>query len=158
MDLLFGLVLEFGPALLALMGTYLIGSLIESSHYRSLRRRENASKRFAAITFPTLPESWSVLESELVMSNVVVSIDFFKRFVAGLRALVGGRIRAYETLLDRGRREAVMRVKEEARDRGFHAVINLRLETARLATSSDRREGTAGVEVLAFGTAVKLAR
>jgi uncharacterized protein YbjQ (UPF0145 family) len=150
--------LQFGPALALLMGAYLIGSLIESAHFRALRRREKASRSFAAITFPKLPENWTVLEAELVMANVVVSIDYFKRFVAGLRGLIGGRIRAYETLLDRGRREAIMRVKEEAQRRGFSAVINIRLETARLASSSRRGEGTAGVEVLAFGTAIKLAR
>ena len=49
-------------------------------------------------------------------SRVVISLDHFKRFLAGLRALVGGRIRSYETLLDRARREALMRMKEAARD------------------------------------------
>jgi uncharacterized protein YbjQ (UPF0145 family) len=72
--------------------------------------------------------------------------------------LVGGRVASYESLLDRGRREAILRMKEEAFERGYNAVINVRIETSRLASSSRNGEGTAGVEVLAFGTALKLAR
>ena len=158
MEVFLAIILEFGPGLLVLLGAYVIGSTIEARHFRILRRREIASKSFPTFTFQTLPDDWKVLDAELVCAGVVISIDYFKRFLAGLRGLVGGRIRSYETLLDRGRREAIMRVKEQARDRGFHAVVNLRLETSRLASSSSRREGTAGVEVLAFGTALKLAR
>jgi uncharacterized protein YbjQ (UPF0145 family) len=46
---------------------------------------------------------------------------------------------------------------EEARAKGYDAVINVRLETSRLANTSSKHESTAGVEMLAFGTAVKLA-
>ena len=54
-------------------------------------------------------------------------------------------------------REAVLRVKEQAREQGYHAVVNLRLETSRLASSRRNGKGTAGIEILAFGTALKLA-
>jgi uncharacterized protein YbjQ (UPF0145 family) len=47
-----------------------------------------------------------------VSGSVVVSVDYFKRFLAGLRTLVGGRVTSYETLLDRARREAILRCKE----------------------------------------------
>ena len=65
---------------------------------------------------------------------------------------------SYESLLDRGRREAILRLKEAAFERGYNAVINVRLETSRLASSNRKGEGTAGVEILAFGTAVKFAK
>ena len=99
-----------------------------------------------------------VVSSDLVSGNVVVSLDYFKRFFAGLKAMVGGRIGAYEPLLERARREALLRMIESARSRGYHAIVNVRLETARLASSRGDGEGTAGVEMLAFGTALKLAR
>ncbi len=150
--------LQLGGPLLLLVGAYLCGSLIEGAHYRRLRAREKASQKFPVVTFPSVPESWSVLEGELVTGSVVISLDYFKRFLAGLRMLVGGSIKSYESLLDRARREAIMRVKEAARNRGMHAVVNIRLETSRLASSRQRGKGTAGVEVLAFGTALKLAR
>ena len=151
------LVFNLGLPLLVLIGAYFTGTAIERSHFRSLRVRENASRRFLAVTFSYVPKDREVVASELVTGSVVVSIDHFKRFLAGLRMLFGGRIAAYETLLDRGRREAIMRLKENSRERGFQAVINLRLETSRLASSRGDR-GTAGVEVLALGTAVKFSK
>jgi uncharacterized protein YbjQ (UPF0145 family) len=92
----------------------------------------------------------------MVAGNVVVSLDYFKRFLASLRNLVGGRVGSYETLLDRARREAVLRLKQQAMQRGYGAVINLRLETTRMANASRGGKGTAGIEVLAFGTGLKL--
>ena len=45
---------------------------------------------------------------------------------------------------------------EQAREQGYDAVFNVRLETSRLANSTRDGNGTAGVEMLAFGTAIKL--
>lgn len=143
-------------ALLAL--GYFTGTGIERSHYRSLRVRESRSRRVPVINFRRPPDHWDVRDATLVTGNVVVSIDHFKRFLAGLRSLVGGRVKSYESLLDRARREALLRMKEEAFEGGYHAVVNVRLETSRLASARRDGRGTAGVEILAFGTAVKVAR
>jgi hypothetical protein len=67
-------------------------------------------------------------------------------------------VQSYETLLDRARREAILRCKEQARARGFQAVVNLRLETTRISRASNNSRATAGVEVLAFGTGLELRR
>ena len=83
--------------------------------------------------------------------NVVISVDYFKRFVAGLRNLVGGRITTYETLLDRARREAILRMKEQAHGLGGYIVFNVKLETASI--SKGRKNTVGSVEVLAYGTA-----
>jgi uncharacterized protein YbjQ (UPF0145 family) len=143
-------------ALGLLLVAYFSGSWIERRHYRSIRRREVRWSRLPAITFARIPADWEVLDGGLVAGNVVVSVDHFKRFLAGLRGLVGGRIKSYESLLDRSRREAILRLKKDAMDRGFHAVVNVRVETSRMANSRRNGEGTAGVEVLAFGTGLKL--
>ncbi len=139
-----------------LVSAYLIGGEIERRHYRSIRIRENRWARLPAITLGSVPEGWEVEGSELVLGSVVISVDYFKRFLAGLRSLVGGRIHSYESLLDRGRREALLRLKRAAIDRGCHAIINVRLDTSRLANGRGG-DGTAGVEVLAVGTGLKLA-
>ena len=91
----------------------------------------------------------------MVRGQVVVSVDYFKRFLAALRAIVGGRVKSYESLLDRSRREAILRMKEQAIQGGYDHVINVRLETSRLAGTRRNGKGTAGLEVLAFGTALK---
>lgn len=142
--------------LLLLVGAYFIGTELERRHYRSLRTREHASRRFLTVTFPYEPPGQDAVEVMMVTGSVVVSVDYFKRFLAGLRMLVGGRVTSYESLLDRARREAVMRMKDEAKRKGFSAVVNVRLETSRLASSGGTNKGTAAVEILAFGTGVKL--
>jgi uncharacterized protein YbjQ (UPF0145 family) len=48
-----------------------------------------------------------------------------------------------------------LRLKEDAVERGYHAVLNVRLETCRLANARNS-ERIAGLEVLAYGTGVKL--
>ncbi|HPG27761.1 MAG: heavy metal-binding domain-containing protein [Spirochaetaceae bacterium] len=137
-----------------------IGSWIESRHFKSIRRREEELKRLPAVTLERLPtpDGWDHDHSGLVHGHVVVSVDHFKRFVASLRQLFGGRIQAYESLMDRGRREAVLRLKEEAAKQGYHAVVNLRLESSRLASARRNGKGTAGIEVFAFGTGIKMRR
>ncbi|ESQ08462.1 MAG: heavy metal-binding domain-containing protein [Thiohalocapsa sp. PB-PSB1] len=150
------LLLSFGLPLLLLVFAYLIGNLMELRHFRDLRAREQIAFGFPVLTFETLPADWKVHSSALVSGNVVVSIDYFKRVIAGLRGLVGGRIKTYEPLLDRARREAMLRMIESARANGYDAIINVRLATSRLANARGDGEGTAGVEMLAFGTAISL--
>ena len=138
------------------MAAYFIGTFIEKRHYRRIRRREKEYRAYPAISFETMPEDWDAASGRLVSGSIVVSLDYFKRVIAGLRAIVGGRVKTYEPLLDRARREALLRMIEEARQDGYDAIFNIRLETSRLANSRGDGNGTAGVEMLAFGTAVKL--
>ena len=150
--------IELGPPLVLLTVAYFTGRFIEVQHYRDIRRREIRWRNLAAVTFRQVPKSWSVEEATLVTGSVVISVDHFKRFLAGLRMLFGGRVRSYESLLDRARREALLRLKEAAAERGCSAIMNVRLETSRLASSRRKGKATAGVEVLAFGTGLRLRR
>jgi len=152
------LAVNFGLPLLILVGAYLIGSYIEKRHFRKIIEREKALQGFPVTTFATMPSKWQVAGAEMVSGNVVVSLDYFKRVIAGLRTIVGGRVKTYEPLLERARREALLRMAETARKRGYDAVMNVRLETSRLANATGKGQGTAGVEMLAFGTAVKINR
>ena len=88
----------------------------------------------------------------LVAGSVVISEDYFKRVVSGLQSIIGGRLRAYESLLDRARREAVLRMKQEARDKGAHMIINVKFQT--FSIPGRNRRGFGAVEVLAYGTAL----
>ena len=82
----------------------------------------------------------------------MVSVDYFKRFLAGLRSVFGGRVTSYETLLDRARRESILRMKEAADGLGAEMVFNIKVETASI--SKGRRNAVGSVEVLAYGTAL----
>lgn len=133
---------------------YSIGRLLESRHYRSIRRREKALNALPAVAAKLLDARSlaNTAQVELVMGSVVISVDYFKRFVAGLRNLVGGRVRSYETLIDRARREAILRMKEQARAVGANLIFNVKFETASI--SKGRRRTIGSVEVLAYGTAL----
>lgn len=149
----FELAVNFGLPLLILIAAYLIGNYIEKRHFRNIRKREAALKGFPVMTFQSIPSNWKVTRSDMVGGSVVVSLDYFKRVIAGLRTMIGGRVKTYEPLLDRARREAMLRMAESAKNSGYDAVINVRLETSRLANAKGG-QGTAGVEMLAFGTAI----
>lgn len=148
---------NFGLPILILVFAYFVGSWIEKKHFDNIRQREADARNFPVVSFRTMPEDWNVGSSELVSGNIVVSLDYFKRVIASLKGLVGGRIKTYEPLLDRARREAVLRMIESARSQGYDAVINVRLETSRLANARRDGKGIAGVEMLAYGTAIKFA-
>jgi uncharacterized protein YbjQ (UPF0145 family) len=152
------LAINIGIPLLLLAVAYFTGRRVERQHYASIRARERELATLPAVTFRQIPSAWAVDGLGVVTGSVVVSVDYFKRFLAGLRTLVGGRVTSYETLLDRARREAILRCKEEARRRGYQAVVNLRIETTRIARASQNSRATAGVEVLAFGTGLELRR
>lgn len=154
MDGLFDLAV---PLILLIVG-YFAGTMAEQSHYKSIRVRELRMRRMPTTNLKKPPAHWRVEKVALVAGSTVVSVDYFKRFLAQLRGFVGGRVRSYESLLDRARRESVLRMKEEAAKLGFDAVINVRLESSNIAAPFRNDRGTAGVEVLAFGTALKLIR
>ena len=68
---------------------------------------------------------------------------------------MGGRILSYEKLVERGRREALLRLKDEAAALGADFVLNVRFETMTIARNR-QGQGVTGVEVLAYGTAVRI--
>ncbi|MCP5419580.1 MAG: YbjQ family protein [Gammaproteobacteria bacterium] len=135
---------------------YGFGRLAENRHYRSIRQREWALRELLLFPERRLPNYPQIPRTVLVAGNVVISVDYFKRFIAGLRNLVGGRVTSYESLLDRGRREAILRMKEEARRKGASAIFNVKLETASISKGQGNAIGS--IEVYAYGTAIILPR
>jgi len=143
---------QLGIFLALLLLGFLAGRYAESRHYRSIREREDTLRELLVLGERFPPAGMLGHESTMVSGNVVISVDYFKTVVAGLRNLVGGRINAYESLLDRARREAILRMQQQAQDLGAEAVINLKFETARV--SGNAAQGIGSVEVLAYGTAL----
>ncbi len=132
---------------------YFAGTLAESRHYRSIRERERRFLALPAVTARDLiEEGREVADARLVYGSVVISIDYFKRVLAGLRNVFGGEVKSYLTLIDRGRREAVLRMKEAAPD--ADVILNLRIETSAIGQNANRRKAVGSVEVIAYGTAV----
>ena len=148
------LVLLVTPVML--LGAWISGGMLERRHLKSLLLLESGSSGVLAITIEDLPPDWHVESCELVMGNAVISQDYFKRVAASIKSIFGGNIGVLEPLLERARREALIRMKGVAHTRGYDTIINVRIETATLASSRGNGKGTAGVEILAFGTAISL--
>jgi uncharacterized protein YbjQ (UPF0145 family) len=86
----------------------------------------------------------------IVRGIVVRSPNIAQGLLGGLKQIIGGNIESYAAVCEDAREEAYERMVRHAQERGADAVIGMRY---------DATEFSQGVtEVLAYGTAVKLAR
>ena len=136
---------------LLLLG-YFFGRYFEKKHFQSIIERESELADVIVVVSKHTTASDSAKPGMLVTGSVVISVDYFKRFLAMLRTIFGGRVTAYETLLDRARREAILRMKQEARSMNADRIFNIKLETASISKNAAGNIGS--VEVLAYGTAL----
>lgn len=129
---------------LVAIGWY-FGTRAERGHLKSLIIDEQKYQHIQ-VSSERFYEPKGVNESILVVGSVVIAQDKFKQAVAAILSLFGKNLTVYETLLDRARREAVLRAKRQANDAGCHALYGLRFEMT---------EVQGGVEILAYGVAVE---
>lgn len=140
-------------AALLLIGL-VFGRLAESRHFRALQQREAELREVLVFNEKTPPADRQYRDAVLVVGSVVIAEDYFKRVAATLRSFFGGRMSVYESLMDRGRREAIVRMKAEARQRGATMIFNVRFETASLAEDTSGQSPLFSAEFIAYGTAL----
>ena len=124
---------------------WLFGRQIEKKHLNELDEKERA---LAHIRIDTNKFQTSDRSGQLVESNVVISHDYFKYVIAQIQNFFGGRLTTYETVVDRARREAIVRLKQKAVDAGANQIMGLRLSTTELGMQGGM------IEVFAYGTAI----
>lgn len=150
------LVISLGFFLGLLALGYFFGSRAEKNHYLSINARE---KEYRVLPVTNLRHS-AMLDREvdvaiLVTGNMVVAVDYFKVFVAALQNIFGGQVTQYEPLVDRARREATLRMQEEALRHGADLVMNVHLGTSFLGDMHKRNGGVSSIEAIAYGTAIR---
>ncbi len=155
MDGVIELVVYLGLPLLLLVTAQLIGGAVESAHFRYLERRERALSGILVSDMKRLPSSWQASDPAVVVGEAVIATDYAKVFIAALRNLFGGPVPGYERLVNRARRQAIVRMLDQARQQGANVVWNVRVETSTIQGKSEGKSG--GVEVIAYGTAMKAA-
>jgi len=131
--------------------TFLIGRSIEKQHYKSLQQREEQLTNIKVfVDGNKFIPSQNIISADLVSGNVVMAADYFKTLLSSIKTLFGGRLNSLESILDRGRREAILRMKEQSKNASY--IINVRFETSVIS------EVIAGkalkVEICAYGTAI----
>lgn len=137
-----------------LLAGLIVGQLLEHGHFRSLQRREAELAHVKVLTQRQVIPVGAV-DARLLCASVVVSIDYFKRIMALIRSVFGGRLGSYESLLQRARREAIVRLQAQAQQAGANLIIATRLQTASISNNASGEGGIGSVEVLAYGTALR---
>ncbi len=95
-----------------------------------------------------LPGQRVVKHLGLAQGSTVRAKHAGKDFLAGLKNIVGGELKAYTELMKEAREEAVKRMVEEARSMGANAVLNVRFTTTSITMGA--------AEILAYGSAVQV--
>lgn len=128
--------------------TYATSAWMEKRHLKRLCDREEALLHVPFTSDVALTQAQPVRETRMVSGSCVLGASYFKTFVAGFVNFFGGSIAVYESLTNRARREALLRMREAAG--GADMVVRARVEMTEL--------GPGQVEAVAYGTAVTLDR
>ena len=140
------------PALLLGLGIF-VGGYRERRHITSLDRREAKTKHVLVTNLKRIPDEERVDRVTLVEGEVVIATDYFKSFATAMRNLFGGEMRAVRSLMTRARREALLRMIEQAQALGAQEVWNVRFAFSNITQMSGNK-GAIAVEIYAYGTAV----
>ena len=143
------MLINYAPFILLFAAGWFFGSRHERQHLAQLSVAEQelshimvSSERFY------VPKLVANTEGELVLGSVVIAQDYFKMIIARVLSIFGKNLTTYETLLDRARREALVRMRTEAQAKGYNHIYGLRLEVSNINQLGSM------VEAIAYGTAV----
>jgi uncharacterized protein YbjQ (UPF0145 family) len=116
--------------LVLLAAGLVIGRYRERSHLRRLDAAEAALASIVLTDLSTVPPGTDVVAAHLFMGESVIASDYWKTFAAGVRNLFGGEVRSLNTLIGRARRQAGLRMVQQAAQLGASIVVNVRFETS----------------------------
>ena len=88
----------------------------------------------------------------IVTGEVILGANIFRDMFASIRDIFGGRSGAYEEVLERGRREAIVEMVERGRSLGGEALVGVDLDYQVLGKNGSM------LMISVNGTAVKLRR
>ncbi len=144
------LVIFVGLPILAMIA----GRIIEKRHFRRIISREAELKEISITNLKN--PSGNIIAAkgaQLVLGQVVVTGDYLKNFLSGLRKIFGGELKSYKSLMERAEREAMIRMTEQAKINGYNAVCNVKIDFSNIGGM--RNNKMISVEVLASGTAYR---
>lgn len=128
---------------------WMVATWFERQHNKDMTEREILLQDIHLNNFKR-PPACDPEQTTILIGSVVVAHDLFRKLIIFIRKLIGGNIQPYERLVTRGRREALIRLREEADLRGLDTVINVRFTSSVVAGRF-----LSAVEMVAYGTGVK---
>ena len=146
--------LSLSPWIVSLIGTL----LYQTAKKDTLLQREKAHYVLNGDNLSTLSKPLfgrEVKEFQMVMTSVVMSPSWIQITIGRIIAIFGGQINVFTKIIDWARREAKQRLRYDILEAGFDEVINLRLETATITRARGGKDKTSGIEIVAYGTAIK---
>jgi len=132
--------------MIALLVTYITGTISERRHLGRLKTSEEALLSSPFVTDSFTAKNADIERTEFISAGCVIAADRFKNFLAGLRNIFGGSVSSYESLTERARRQAIVTMREQAKDADM--VVKARIQLCEL--------GKGRVEAIAYGTAIYL--
>ena len=142
---------------------FLYGALTGSSKKKEwqdnllIREKQTLSKTGKdVLSMDKLRRPQDVSESGVIWTSIVIGPSHWQQLVAAIYMLFGGSIDVYRDLIALGRSEVFQRLREMATDKGYDAVIGVRLDTSMIGTHGGKSLGSKGIEIFAYGTGVKL--
>ena len=158
-DGLFALAFYVGLPLVLLAVQWVIGGAIERRHLKLRANRERMMNDFPVNSLKKTPAgaASSSRPPMRVTGEAVISSDYFKNWLFGFIAFFGGESKTFTRLFERARREATLRMIDQARLAGFNAICNVRYESADIAgnaaTSGGRKKTLKMAACTVSGTA-----
>ena len=143
------MLMNYAPLLILFVVGWFFGARHERQH---LARLAIAEAELSHIIVSTerfyVPKLDAHSECELVLGSVVIAQDYFKMVIAKVLSIFGKNLTTYETLLERARREALVRLRTQAQEKGYNHIYGLRFEVSNINQLGSL------VEAIAYGTAV----
>ncbi len=96
----------------------------------------------------SVPGKTTVEHFGLVSGSTVRAKHVGRDIMAGLKNIVGGELKGYTELLHDSRQQATDRMKEQAKQLGANAIVNVRFATSAVAQGAS--------ELYVYGTAVRV--
>ena len=142
-------------SLIMLLVAWLSNRYVKNKRDKYLAEQENYfSGRIAVCNLKTYPKG-ICSDPVMVTGCAVIANNYFVTFVSQFRNLFGGRMNGFVELCTAARRLALVRLLQEAEKHGANAVYNVRFETSTISEGDNNKKAAGGVELIAYGTAVR---
>lgn len=147
-------ILFLGLPVVFVIAGFTVGWLNETRHFGRLEAGERECASILATNTGSFPPD--ATQASIVLSEVVIATDYSRSLFGRLRKIFGGELRGYRRMMILARREAILRLRQQAMARGFAGVANIRLQAADITgqiTARKQKKLTVMCSILASGTA-----